>query len=107
MIAKSLGSKKRFTMKKCIKDMEKNVQHLCERTNCNPSCKDVPNLDVKEIKDGFNKKMSVIFKKVLKSAGAESGCYNTEQLKRIQVTMGDLKAAIRKSKKSKSKKSKK
>lgn len=108
MIAKSLGSKKRFTIKKCIKDMEKNVQHLCERTNCNPSCKDVPNLDAKEIKDGFNKKMSIILKKVLKSAGAESGCYNTKQLERIYVTIKDLqKSAIRKTKKSKSKKNKK
>ena len=96
MIAKSLGSKKRFTMKKCIKDMEKNVQHLCERTNCNPSCKDVPNLDIKEIKDGFNKKMSIIMKKVLKSAGAESGCYNTKQLKRIYVTMKDLQKSVKK-----------
>jgi len=76
--------------------MENSVQHLCEKTNCNPSCKDIPNLDIKEIKDGFNKKMSNIMKKVLKSAGAESGCYNTKQLKRIQITMKDLQKSVKK-----------
>ena len=107
LMVKGLGSKKHYDTKKCIKHMENSVQKLCEKTNCNPSCKDVPNLDAKEIKDGFNKKMTPLMKKVLKTAGAESGCYNSEQLKRINVTMRDLKTVITKSKKSKSKKSKK
>jgi len=107
ILVKGLGSKKHYNMEKCAKGMEKNVQEMCEKTNCNPSCKDVPNLDIKDIKDGFNKKMKPAMKKVLKSVGAESGCYTTEQLKRINVTMKHLKAIIKKSKKSKSKKSKK
>jgi hypothetical protein len=67
-------------MKKCEKDMVTKVQEMCEKTNCNPSCKDVPNLDAKEIRNGFNKKMTPVLKKVLESVGAESGCYNSEQL---------------------------
>lgn len=107
LIAKGLGSKKHYNIKKCEKDMEKKVQGMCEKTNCNPSCKDVPNLDAKEIRNGFNKKITPMMKKVLESVGAESGCYNSEQLKRINVTMKDLQKSVKKSKKSKSKKSKK
>ena len=107
LMVKGLGSKKHYDTKKCKKEMEHRVQTLCEKTNCNPSCKDVPNVDAKEIQNGFHKKMTPMMKKVLVSVGAESGCYNTEQMKRINVTMKDLKTSIKKTKKSKSKKSKK
>ena len=107
LMVKGLGSKKHYDTKKCNKEMEHRVQEMCEKTNCNPSCTNVPNVDVKDIKDGFHKKMTPIMKKVLKSVGAESGCYNSEQLKRINVTMKDLRSAIKKTKKSKPKKSKK
>jgi hypothetical protein len=96
ILVKGLGSKKKFNMKKCARDMEKKVQDMCEKTNCNPSCTNVPNLDAKEIRDGFNKNMSVILKKVLKSAGAESGCYSTEQLKRVNTTIKDLQKSAKK-----------
>ena len=106
-MAKGLGSKKHYDIKKCKKEMEHRVQTLCEKTNCNPSCKDVPNVDAKEIQNGFHKKITPMMKTMLKTVGAESGCYNTEQMKRINVTMKHLRAEIKKTKKSKSKKSKK
>ena len=91
ILVKGLGSKKHYNMKKCEKDMVTKVQGMCEKTNCNPSCKDVLNVNAKEIKDGFNKKMNPAMKKVLKSIGAESGCYNSEQMKRMNVTLKHLK----------------
>jgi hypothetical protein len=93
---KGIGSKKSINMKKCMKDMEKKVQEMCVKTSCNPSCQNVPNLDAKDIQDGFNKNMSVSMKKALKSVGAESGCYNNEKMEKLMVT---LKAAIPKNKK--------
>ena len=107
MLISSLGNKKKFNLKKCIKNMESRVQEMCEKTNCNPSCADVPNVDAKDIKDGFNKKMPPAMKKVLKSIGAESGCYNNEQMKKMNVTLKHLTEIVKKSKNSKSKKSKK
>ena len=103
MLISSLGNKKKFNLKKCIKNMESRVQEMCEKTNCNPSCADVPNVDAKDIKDGFNKKMTPSMKKVLKSIGAESGCYNNDQMKRMNVTLKNLKEIMKK----KTKKSKK
>jgi len=102
-VCESLGTKKKFNVKKCVKDMEKKVQEMCEKTNCNPSCADVPNVDAKDIKDGFNKKMNPGMKKVLKSIGAESGCYNDQQMTKMNVTLKHLKGMIKKNKKSKSK----
>ena len=96
ILVKGLGSKKKFNMKKCARDMEKKVQDMCEKTNCNPSCTNVPNLDAKDIQDGFNKNMSVILKKMLKSAGAESGCYTTERLKHVNATIKDLQKSVKK-----------
>ena len=103
----SLATKKKFNVKKCIKNMESRIQEMCEKTNCNPSCTDVPNVDAKDIKDGFNKKMNPAINMVFQTIGAESGCYNDQQMTKMNVTLKHLKEIVKKSKKSKSKKSKK
>ncbi len=87
MIAKVLGSKKnKFnTMKKCIKRVGMQAQKKCEETYCNPSCTNVPNVDLKDIKNGFNNKMNITRKKALKSLGAKSACYSTERMKKMKI----------------------
>lgn len=101
IVAKGLGSKKSYNIKKCIKNMENKVQKMCEKTNCNPSCTNVPNVNTKEIENGFHKKMNIVLKKALKSEGAESGCYNAEQIKRLNA---GLKVIMKNNKTKKSKK---
>ena len=85
IVAKGLGTKKPYNLKKCIKNMENKIQKICEKTNCNPSCTNVPNVNNKDIEAGFHKKMNIVLKRALKSEGAESGCYNAEQIKRINA----------------------
>jgi hypothetical protein len=101
IVAKSLGAKKPFNIKKCIKHMLSKIQKTCEKTNCNPSCTNVPNVDIKEIEAGFHKKMNIVLKRALKLEGAKSGCYNTEQIKRLNA---GLKAIMKNNKTKKNKK---
>ena len=86
MIANVLGSKKNKynTMKKCIKKAEMKAQKKCEETYCNPSCTNVPNVDLKDIKNGFRKKINITMKKALKSLGAKSACYTTERINKMK-----------------------
>ena len=90
IVAKGLGTKKQYDIRKCIKNMETKIQKMCEKTNCNPSCTNVPNINQKEIENGFHKKMNIVLKKVLKSEGAKSGCYNAEQIKRLNLALDIL-----------------
>jgi uncharacterized protein YehS (DUF1456 family) len=89
-VSKGLGTKKPYNIKQCIKHMETKIQKICEKTNCNPSCKGVPNINQKEIEHGFHKKMNIVLKKALKSEGAKSGCYNAEQIKRLNIALDIL-----------------
>lgn len=101
IVSKGLGAKKPYNMKKCIKSMENKIQKICEKTNCNPSCSNVPNVNNKEFEAGFHKKMNIVLKKALKSEGAESGCYNAEQIQRLNA---GLKIIMKHNKTKKSKK---
>jgi hypothetical protein len=90
IVAKDLDTKKPYNVKKCIKNMLSKVQKMCEKTNCNPSCTNVPNINQKEIEHGFHKKMNIVLKNALKSEGAKSGCYNAEQIKILNLVLENV-----------------
>ena len=88
-LLKRIKIKKRFNTKKCEKRIESKIQELCVKTNCNPSCKDSPylleNKHKKMIQNGFNKKITKQLKTQIIDLGAISGCYNEEELKKIDI----------------------